>query len=54
MFFSDGLNEHQGNVVDVTFALMCKLSEFGVVGDIPPCRLFGHSGDSWHIMWYEM
>jgi hypothetical protein len=38
MFFSDGLNEHLGNVVNVDFALMCKLSEFGVIGEIPPCR----------------
>jgi hypothetical protein len=50
VFFSDGLNENQGNVVDVDFALMCKLLEFGIVGDIPPCCSFGRSGDSWHIV----
>ncbi len=32
--FSDGLNENWGNVVNVNFALMCKLLEFGVVGVI--------------------
>ena len=46
----DGFDESRCNIFNVNMATIHETLELGVVGVIPPCRLFLRSSYSWHIV----